>query len=231
LIAKYGIGNKIICFCSGEVVHTGLLPFIKMFVATTKSTTQNGARGGGATLHVPIWHPEIQDILVLKNNKGTEDNRERRADYSVQLSKIFYQRFLQDGTISLFDPKDCQELYDVWGSPEFDDLYLKLEKQKKYKTQVSALELFGTLFKERAETGRIYIQNIDHVNTHSPFNELVKQSNLCQEISLISKPIDDIHDTQGQIATCILSAINIGKINKISELEEVCEFEIRRNTG
>ena len=211
----------------GEVQHTGVIPFLKKFEATVKCCTQNGVRGGSATVHFPIWHQEIEDIIVLKNNKGTEDNRVRKLDYSIQLSKLFYERFINEEEITLFSPHEVPELYEAWGTPEFDDLYIKAERKTSVsKTKISAQQLFGSILKERAETGRIYIMNIDHCNTHSSFKDLIRMSNLCQEITLPTDPIDHI-DGDGEIALCILSAINVGTIDKRDELESLCELAVR----
>ena len=211
----------------GEVQHTGVIPFLKKFEATVKCCTQNGVRGGSATVHFPIWHQEIEDIIVLKNNKGSEDNRVRKLDYSIQLSKLFYERFINEEDITLFSPHEVPELYEAWGTPEFDELYLKAERKLSIKKKkVSAQELFFDILKERAETGRIYIMNIDHCNTHSSFKDLIRMSNLCQEITLPTDPIQHI-DGEGEIALCILSAINVGKINELDELEELCDLAVR----
>ena len=219
-----GINSKI---RGGEVAHTGVVPFLKKFEATVRCCTQNGVRGGSATVHFPIWHQEIEDILVLKNNKGTEDNRVRKLDYSIQISKLFYERLLSDGDISLFSPHDVPGLYEAFGTEEFDELYKKYERSKKVnKKTVSAQTLFGELLKERAETGRIYIMNIDHANSHSSFQDKVSMSNLCQEITLPTVPLQHI-DGDGEIALCILSAINVGALKDLSELEELCELAVR----
>jgi ribonucleoside-diphosphate reductase alpha chain len=211
----------------GEVQHTGVIPFLKKFEATVKCCTQNGVRGGSATVHFPIWHQEIEDIIVLKNNKGSEDNRVRKLDYSIQLSKLFYERFIQEEDITLFSPHEVPELYEAWGSPEFDDLYIKAERKTSIsKKKISAQTLFFDILKERAETGRIYIMNIDHCNTHSSFKDRIYMSNLCQEITLPTDPIQHI-DGKGEIALCILSAINVGTINEKDELEELCELAVR----
>jgi len=219
-----GINAKI---RGGEVQHTGVIPFLKKFESTVRCCTQNGIRGGSATVHFPIWHQEIEDIIVLKNNKGTEDNRVRKLDYSVQLSKIFYERFIQDGDISLFSPHDVPGLYDAFGTPDFDDLYIAYESNGDIpKKTVKAQELILNLLKERAETGRIYIMNIDHCNWHSSFKDKVNMSNLCQEITLPTTPLEHI-DGGGEIALCILSAINVGKINRLEELENLCDLAVR----
>ena len=211
----------------GEVQHTGVIPFLKKFEATVKCCTQNGVRGGSATVHFPIWHQEIEDIIVLKNNKGSEDNRVRKLDYSIQLSKLFYERFINEEEITLFSPHEVPELYEAWGTPEFDELYLKAERKLSIKKKkIGAQELFFDILKERAETGRIYLMNIDHCNTHSSFKDLVRMSNLCQEITLPTDPIQHI-DGEGEIALCILSAINVGKIEELDELEELCDLAVR----
>ena len=219
-----GINSRI---RGGEVQHTGVIPFLKKFEATVKCCTQNGVRGGSATVHFPIWHQEIEDIIVLKNNKGSEDNRVRKLDYSIQLSKLFYERFINEEDITLFSPHEVPELYDAWGTPEFDDLYEKTERKTSVnKKKVNAQELFFSILKERAETGRIYIMNIDHCNTHSSFKDRVTMSNLCQEITLPTDPLQHI-DGEGEIALCILSAINVGLINKRDELEPLCDLAVR----
>ena len=219
-----GINAKI---RGGEVQHTGVVPFLKKFEATVRCCTQNGIRGGSATVHFPIWHQEIEDIIVLKNNKGTEDNRVRKLDYSIQLSKLFYARFIADGEISLFSPHDVPGLYDAFGTESFDELYEEYERSDVPRKTIKAQELILNLLKERAETGRIYIMNIDHCNSHSSFTDKVEMSNLCQEITLPTKPVQHIDDENGEIALCILSAINIGKIRDVQDLETLCDLSVR----
>jgi len=220
-----GINSKI---RGGEVQHTGVVPFLKKFESTVRCCTQNGIRGGSATVHFPIWHQEIRDIIVLKNNKGTEDNRVRKLDYSIQLSKLFYERFIQNGDITLFSPHDVPGLYDAFGTDSFDDLYATYEKDDSIpKSTIGAQELILDILKERAETGRIYIMNIDHCNTHSSFKDKVYMSNLCQEITLPTYPISHIDDHLGEIALCILSAINVGKVKSDDELEDLCDLAVR----
>ena len=181
-----------------------------------------------ATVHFPIWHQEIQDILVLKNNKGTEDNRVRKLDYSIQISKLFYERFIQDGEITLFSPHDVPGLYDSFGTDKFDDLYVEYENNSSIPSNtVKAQELILSLLKERAETGRIYIMNIDHCNFHSSFFDKIEMSNLCQEITLPTKPLQHIDDPNGEIALCILSAINVGKVKNDEEFEDLCNLSVR----
>ena len=220
-----GINSKI---RGGEVQHTGVVPFLKKFESTVRCCTQNGIRGGSATVHFPIWHQEIEDILVVKNNKGTEDNRVRKLDYSIQLSKLFYERFIQNGTITLFSPHDVPGLYDAFGSDSFDELYTQFESDESIpQRRIGAQALILDLLKERAETGRIYLMNIDHCNTHSSFKDKIHMSNLCQEITLPTYPISHIDDHLGEIALCILSAINVGKVNSDKELEEYCDLSVR----
>ena len=224
-----GLGSKI---RGGEVQHTGVIPFLKKFESTVRCCTQNGVRGGSATVHFPIWHQEIEDILVLKNNKGSEDNRVRKLDYSIQISKLFYERFLNNEDITLFSPHDVPGLYEAFGTDEFDELYEKYERAYSIsKEKVNAQTLFMTLLKERAETGRIYIMNIDHANSHSSFFEdeaKISMSNLCQEITLPTTPLDSPNDEQGEIALCILSAINVGSMsNDFKEMPELCDLAVR----
>ena len=222
-----GINSRI---RGGEVQHTGVVPFLKKFEATVRCCTQNGVRGGSATVHFPIWHPEIEDILVLKNNKGTEDNRVRKLDYSIQLNKTMYERLLSGGNITLFSPHDVPGLYESYFDDPavFQELYEKYERATSIKkTTIPALELFSALIKERAETGRIYLMNVDHCNTHSSFKDKVYMSNLCQEITLPTKPLNHIDDEEGEIALCILSAINVGIIKDLDDLEELCELAVR----
>ena len=220
-----GINSKI---RGGEVQHTGVVPFLKKFEATVRCCTQNGIRGGSATVHFPIWHQEIRDIIVLKNNKGTEDNRVRKLDYSIQLSKLFYERFIQDKEITLFSPHDVPDLYESFGTDRFDELYCSYELDESIpRTTVNAQELILDLLKERAETGRIYLMNMDHVNSHSSFKDKVEMSNLCQEITLPTTPLQHIDDRDGEIALCILSAINVGTLRNLDQLEELCDLSVR----
>jgi len=219
-----GVNSKI---RGGEVAHTGVIPFLKKFESTVRCCTQNGIRGGSATVHFPIWHQEIQDIIVLKNNKGTEDNRVRKLDYSIQISKLFYERFIKNESITLFSPHDVPGLYDAFGTDRFDELYVGYERDSSIpRKTLGAQELILNLLKERAETGRIYIMNIDHCNSHSSFKDKVSMSNLCQEITLPTDPLQHI-DGDGEIALCILSAINVGKLKHLDDLEELCDLAVR----
>ena len=220
-----GINSKI---RDGEVQHTGVVPFLKKFESTVRCCTQNGIRGGSATVHFPIWHQEIEDIIVLKNNKGTEDNRVRKLDYSIQLSKLFYERFINNEEITLFSPHDVPGLYDSFGTERFDELYEQFEQNTFIpKRSVNAQELILDLLKERAETGRVYLMNIDHCNSHSSFKDHVHMSNLCQEITLPTYPLQHIDDEVSEIALCILSAVNVGKIKNLEDLEELCDLAVR----
>ena len=220
-----GINAKI---RGGEVQHTGVVPFLKKFESTVRCCTQNGIRGGSATVHFPIWHQEIEDIIVLKNNKGTEDNRVRKLDYSIQLSKLFYERFIKNKEITLFSPHDVPDLYESFGTDRFDELYCSYESDESIPSKrVSAQGLILDLLKERAETGRLYLMNIDHCNSHSSFKDKVNMSNLCQEITLPTDPINHIDSQDGEIALCILSAINVGKIRNLNEMENLCDLAVR----
>ena len=218
------VGSKI---RNGEVVHTGVIPFLKMFESTTKCCTQNGVRGGSSTTHFPFWHKEIQEILVLKNNRGTDDNRVRKMDYSIQFNKLFYRRFVDNKPITLFSPHAVPDLYDAFVSDtnKFEELYEQYESSRKTpKIKISARKLFMQFSQERIETGRMYVMNMDHVNDHSSFLDSVSMSNLCQEITLPTTPITHIDDKEnGEIALCVLSAINVGAITKLDQLEKLCE--------
>ncbi|MGR6981444.1 class 1a ribonucleoside-diphosphate reductase subunit alpha [Testudinibacter sp. P27/CKL/0425] len=217
----------------GEAFHTGCIPFYKHFQTAVKSCSQGGVRGGAATVYYPFWHLEVESLLVLKNNRGVEDNRVRHMDYGVQLNKLMYQRLIKGGNITLFSPSDVPGLYESFFADQdrFDALYEKYEADESIrKRTVKASELFSLLMQERASTGRIYIQNVDHCNTHSPFDPAVapvRQSNLCLEIALPTKPLDHFHDENGEIALCTLSAFNLGKIDDLDELEDLAELAVR----
>lgn len=217
----------------GEAFHTGCLPFYKYFQTAVKSCSQGGVRGGAATLFYPIWHLEVESLLVLKNNRGVEDNRIRHLDYGVQLNKLIYTRLIKGGNITLFSPSDVPGLYDAFfeDQDEFERLYLQYEQDDSIrKKAVRASELFSLLMQERASTGRIYIQNVDHCNTHSPFDAKVapiRQSNLCLEIALPTKPLNAVDDAEGEIALCTLSALNLGAIDNLAELEHLADLAVR----
>lgn len=212
------------------IKHTGVIPFYRMFESSLKSCSQGGVRGASATLTVSLWHLEIEDILVLKNNKGTPDNRVRKLDYSIQINNYLYNRFIQNKDITLFSPSDVPGLYEAFfSSPkEFAKLYEQYEKDKNIrKKTVNARELFTKLAIERKETGRIYIFNVDNVNTHSNFYEIITTSNLCQEITLVTKPLSDLNDEDGEIALCTLAAINLGNVKSLDGLEKTCRNAVR----
>jgi ribonucleoside-diphosphate reductase alpha chain len=229
------LGSKV---RNGEVVHTGVIPFLKMFQSTLHSCSQGGIRKGSATLYFPWWHKEIEDVLVLKNNKGTDDNRVRHMDYGIQFEKTFYNRFVSNGEISLFSPSDVPGLYDVFGLPQFEEMYLKYESDKKVpRKTIKARDLMNAFAQERIGTGRMYVMNIDNVNNNSPFIGRVKMSNLCVEICLKTSPIESIYDvdnkketehlSNGEIALCTLAAFNLGNIKSWNELYKVAEYIVR----
>lgn len=217
----------------GEAFHTGCIPFYKHFQTAVKSCSQGGVRGGAATLFYPLWHLEVESLLVLKNNRGVEENRVRHLDYGVQFNKVMYQRVIKDDYITLFSPSDVPGLYDAFFADQdkFEELYVKYENDDSIrKKRVKAIELFSLFMQERASTGRIYLQNVDHCNTHSPFNPTyapVKQSNLCLEIALPTKPLEHINDENGEIALCTLSAFNLGAIKSLDDFEELAELAVR----
>ena len=217
----------------GEAFHTGCIPFYKHFQTAVKSCSQGGVRGGAATLFYPMWHLEVESLLVLKNNRGVEGNRVRHMDYGVQLNRLMYQRLIKNEDITLFSPSDVPGLYDAFfaNQDEFERLYTQYEKDSSIRQQrVRAVELFSLMMQERASTGRIYIQNVDHCNTHSPFDPQiapVRQSNLCLEIALPTKPLDDVNDENGEIALCTLSAFNLGAIESLDDLEELATLAVR----
>jgi len=217
----------------GEAFHTGCIPFYKHFQTAVKSCSQGGVRGGAATLFYPMWHLEVENLLVLKNNRGVEENRVRHLDYGVQLNKVMYERLIKGQNITLFSPSDTPGLYDAFfeDQAKFEELYVKYENDDSIRKQsIKAMELFSMLMQERASTGRIYIQNVDHCNTHSPFNPEhapIRQSNLCLEIALPTKPLNDVNDKEGEIALCTLAAFNLGALENLDELEELSDLIIR----
>ncbi|MFZ2554296.1 class 1a ribonucleoside-diphosphate reductase subunit alpha [Psychrobacter urativorans] len=217
----------------GEAQHTGCVPFYKLFQTAVKCCSQGGVRGGAATLFYPLWHLEVESLLVLKNNRGVEDNRVRHMDYGVQLNKTMYTRLIKGQDITIFSPGDTPGLYDAFfeDQDKFEELYTKYENDESIRQRkIPATELFSLMMQERASTGRIYIQNVDHCNTHSPFDPTVapiRQSNLCMEIALPTKPLDNINDEAGEIALCTLSAVNLGKVEHVSDIEEPAELIVR----
>ncbi len=217
----------------GEAFHTGCIPFYKYFQSAVKCCSQGGVRGGAATLFYPLWHLEIENLLVLKNNRGVEENRVRHMDYGVQLNRLMYQRLIQSQHITLFSPSDVPGLYEAFfaNQPEFERLYLKYEQDENVrKKKVKAVDLFSTMMQERANTGRLYIQNVDHCNTHSAFDPEkapIRQSNLCLEIALPTKPLKDINDEDGEIALCTLSAFNLGEIENLDDIAPLADLAVR----
>lgn len=229
------LGSKV---RNGEVVHTGVIPFLKMFQSTLHSCSQGGIRKGSATLYFPWWHKEIEDVLVLKNNKGTDDNRVRHMDYGIQFEKLFYSRFISDSEISLFSPSDVPGLYNSFGLQEFEETYIKYESDKSISRKtIKARDLMNSFAQERIGTGRLYVMNIDNANSNSPFIERMKMSNLCVEIVLPTDPIESIYDidnkkeneekSNGEIALCTLAAFNLGNIKSFKELHKVAEYIVR----
>jgi len=231
-----GVGSEI---RGGEIIHTGVVPFFKQFQSSTHSCSQGGIRKGSATIYFPWWHQEIEDVVILKNNKGTDDNRVRHMDYGIQLSKLIFQRFIKNEDVALFSPADVPGLYDAFGdNAEFDELYVKYENDKKIKRKtIKARELMNLIAQERVGTGRIYIMNIDNVNSNSPFIERVRMSNLCVEICLVTKELTSIYDidhdpstehlSEGEIALCVLAALNLGNIKSMEELDKCSEYCVR----
>ena len=218
---------------NGDAAHTGVIPFYKLFQAAVKSCSQGGVRGGAATLYYPLWHLEVEDLLVLKNNKGTEDTRVRHLDYGVQFNKLMYERLLTGGDITLFSPSDVPGLYESFFSDQekFKELYETAERNTRIrKKRVKAIDLFSAFMQERKDTGRIYLQNVDHANDHGSFDQAkwpIKQSNLCAEIDLPTRPLTSLEDPDGRIALCTLSAINWGNVKDPSDFEKPCTLAIR----
>ena len=218
---------------NGDAYHTGVVPFYKLFQSATRSCSQGGVRNGAATLYYPIWHLEIEDLIVLKNNKGTEDNRVRHMDYGVQFNKLMYERLITGGDITCFSPHDVPEMFEAFfnNQDRFKELYERAERNTKLRKKTfKAADLFSRFMQERKDTGRIYLQNVDHANTHSPFDEMVapvKMSNLCAEIDLPTVPLKDVNDEDGRIALCTLSAINWGNVKSPHDFEKMCRLAVR----
>lgn len=225
-----GLGSPI---RGGEAFHTGCIPFYKLFQSAVKSCSQGGIRGGAATVFYPLWHIEAEELLVLKNNRGVDENRCRHLDYGVQLNRLMYQRLIQDSHISLFSPSEVPGLYDAFFEDQarFEELYLKYEADPSIRRRkLNARDLFAMLMQERASTGRIYIQNVDHCNEHGPFEPSrapIRQSNLCMEIALPTRPLQSLDDEDGEIALCTLAAINLGAIESLDEIDESAELLVR----
>lgn len=218
---------------NGDAYHTGVVPFYKYFQTATRSCSQGGVRNGAATLYYPVWHLEVEDLLVLKNNKGTEDNRVRHMDYGVQFNKLMYERLITGGDITCFSPHDVPEMYEAFynNQERFKELYERAERNTKLRKKTfKASDLFSRFMQERKDTGRIYLQNVDHANTHSPFDEMVapiKMSNLCAEIDLPTVPLEDVNDPNGRIALCTLSATNWGNVKEPKDFERICRLAVR----
>jgi len=213
----------------GSIVHTGVIPFLKIYEACVKGWCQNSSRGGGGTNNIQWWHYEIEDVVVLKNNAGTDDNRVRKLDYTVGMSKLFYDRVIKNEQITLFSPHEVPHLYQAWGSPKFDKVYeeCEMDRKIKMKKKISARKLMSLIVKERVETGRIYILNVDTANEHGAWAEQVTMSNLCTEIIHPVIPIQDFHDPEGEIGMCILSAVNMLEVKNWGDLEKTCELIVR----
>mgnify|MGYP003543452322 CR=1 FL=1 len=215
---------------NGTIMHPGVVPFLKITEANTKAWQKNGVRGGSATVNFPIWHYEIENIVQLKNaTTGTHDSRVFNLDYCIGMSRVFYERFIKDETMTLFSPHEVPDLYDAFGLPEFDELYVKYENSKKikYKITVKTRDLFSSLVKERLETGRIYILNVDNVNTYGSWNDKVNMTNLCVEVTQAVEPLKDINDPDSEIGICVLSAINWMEITSDEDMERVCDLVVR----
>ena len=234
--SRYGIGLNIgrirpinSPIRNGEVMHTGVIPFLKLMESTVKSCHQNGIRGGSATVNFPFWHYEAEDMLVLKNNSGTDDNRVRKLDYCIQFSELFYKRFLKNENITLFSPYEAKDLYDAFGHENFDELYEEYERKTslKFKKTIKAREMMSLFVKERVETGRIYFMNIDHCNQRSSWDDDIKMTNLCVEVLHPTKPLQHTDDKDAEIGICILSAINVFEIQSDAEMEKVCDIIVR----
>ena len=217
----------------GSVVHTGLIPFLKYFQSAVKSCSQGGVRGGAATVYLPLWHHEFEDLVVLKNNKGTEENRVRHMDYAFQFNKLMYERLLSGGNITFFDPNEVPGLYESFfvDQDKFKELYEKYERAHSIrKKTLPALDVFQMFLTERKDTGRIYLMNVDHANDHSSFiaeKAPIRMSNLCCEIDLPTTPLNSQDDKDGEISLCTLSAINWGLINEPHEFEKYCDLTVR----
>lgn len=233
-MARYGIGINLGKMRSigskignGEVIHPGVIPFLKTIESTVRACYQNGIRGGSASINFPVWHYEIEDIIQLKNNSGTDDNRVRYLDYTISFSKLFYERYLKKQHITLFSPHEVPDLYQAFGHPEFDELYVKYENDRKIrKKKIAARDLFSLLVKERVETGRIYILNVDHINNHGAWAVDVKMSNLCAEITVPTSPFKSLDDPNGEIGICTLAALNVLEV-KDHEYEKICDITVR----
>jgi ribonucleoside-diphosphate reductase alpha chain len=219
---------------NGEIKHTGMIPFLKKWFADLRSCSQGGIRNASCTVTFPVWHAQFEDLIVLKNNQGTEEVRVRQMDYSVVVNKMFWNRYRKGENITLFDPHEVPDLYQAYyrDSKEFETLYLKYEQDKTKKKKVlSAEDVFKNgILKERTDTGRIYLVNIDNVINQGPFDtrlDPIYQSNLCQEILLPTKPFQRIEDPEGRIALCTLGSINWGAFSKPQDMRKACRVLVR----
>ena len=219
---------------NGEIKHTGMIPFLKKWFADLRSCSQGGIRNASCTVTFPVWHYQFEDLIVLKNNQGTEEVRVRQMDYSVVVNAMFWNRYRKGETMTLFDPAEVPDLYEAYyrDSAEFEKLYLKYEQDKtKKKKVVPADEIFKNgILKERTDTGRIYLVNIDNVINQGPFDTTVDpiyQSNLCQEILLPTRPFQRIEDPEGRIALCTLGSINWGAFRNPQEMRKACRVLVR----
>jgi ribonucleoside-diphosphate reductase alpha chain len=219
---------------NGEIKHTGMIPFLKKWFSDLRSCSQGGIRNASCTVTFPIWHAQFEDLIVLKNNQGTEETRVRQMDYSVVVNKMFWNRYRNNENISLFDPHEVPDLYEAYyrDSVEFETLYLKYEQDKtKTKKVLPAVEIFKNgILKERTDTGRIYLVNIDNVIAQGSFDTTVNpiyQSNLCQEILLPTKPFQRIEDDTGRIALCTLGSINWGAFKNPQDMRKACRVLVR----
>jgi ribonucleoside-diphosphate reductase alpha chain len=219
---------------NGEIKHTGMIPFLKKWFGDLRSCSQGGVRNASCTVTFPIWHYQFEDLIVLKNNQGTEETRVRQMDYSVVVNKMFFNRFAKNENITLFDPHDVPDLYEAYyrDSEEFEKLYTMYESKRGIKKKVlPAVEIFKNgILKERTDTGRIYLVFIDNVINQGPFDtklDPIYQSNLCQEILLPTKPFQRIEDEAGRIALCTLGSVNWGAFKSPQEMRKACRVLVR----
>jgi ribonucleoside-diphosphate reductase alpha chain len=215
----------------GEIMHTGMVPFLKKWFGDLRSCSQGGIRNASATVFYPIWHLQFDDLIVLKNNQGTEETRVRHMDYGVVLSAFFWRRFKNKENITFFDPNEVPDLYEAFyqNTERFEELYVKYEKRKDLrKKSMSAEEVFKSgILKERTDTGRIYLVFIDNVMKQGPFDpeyHTIYQSNLCCEILLPTKSFKRLDDPEGRIALCTLGSINWGAFRNPEDMRRACRI-------
>jgi ribonucleoside-diphosphate reductase alpha chain len=218
----------------GEIMHTGMIPFLKKWFGDLRSCSQGGIRNASATVFYPIWHLQFDDLIVLKNNQGTEETRVRHMDYGVVLSAFFWKRFKNKENITFFDPNEVPDLYEAFyqNTAKFEELYVKYEKRKDLRKKVmSAEEVFkGGILKERTDTGRIYLVFIDNVMNQGPFDpeyHTIYQSNLCVEILLPTKSFKRLDDPAGRIALCTLGSMNWGAFRNPEDMRRACRILLR----